>query len=183
MGIHRYARRTIHLALAGGLGMALTAAATPTQAVTPVSRALSAQAGSEVSGTGPYDTELAALARLWQRQADAWAHGNGMAYAATYTTDADFVNVTGDHLRTRNEIGTKFQRYLGNQLKNSRIHTLEEKIHLLSPSTAFIIRKGCVFFGSERTCHPNTLSWNTSIAVKQSGQWLIRSFHNTLVRH
>ncbi|MEV7969392.1 SgcJ/EcaC family oxidoreductase [Sphaerisporangium sp. NPDC088356] len=182
MGINRYARRTISLALVGGLGLALGAAVTPTEATTPKSRALLAPAGSQIAGTVPYDTELAALARLWDRQADAWAHGNGKAYAATYTADADFVNVTGEHLRTREVIGTKFQRYLANQLKNSRIHTVEEKIHLLSPSTAFIIRKGCVFFGSERTCHPNTLSWNTSIAVKQSGQWLIRSFHNTLVR-
>ncbi|WP_424533295.1 SgcJ/EcaC family oxidoreductase [Sphaerisporangium viridialbum] len=180
MGIHRYARRTIGLALAGGLGLALSAAVTPTGTTTPASHARSAPAGSRPAV--PYDTELAALARLWQQQADAWARGNGKAYAATYTADADFVNVTGDHLRTRDEIGTKFQRYLGNQLKNSRIHTVEEKIHLLNPSTAFIIRKGCVFFGSERTCHPNTLSWNTSIVVKQSGQWLVRSFHNTLVR-
>jgi uncharacterized protein (TIGR02246 family) len=174
MGIHRHASRTISLALAGVLGMALSAAATPTASMTPIIQARTAEASQT-------DSDLAALGRLWQEQARTWAQGDGKAYAATYTADADFVNVTGEHLRTRQEIGEKFQRYLGAQLKNSRIHTLEERIHLLSPTVALIIRKGCVFFGSEKTCRRNTLSYNTSIVVKVSGQWLVRSFHNTLV--
>ncbi|MFC7383716.1 SgcJ/EcaC family oxidoreductase [Sphaerisporangium rhizosphaerae] len=133
------------------------------------------------AAAGDIAAELTALRRLWLRQADAWSKGDGKAYAATYTPDADFVNVTGEHLRTSAEIGEKFQRYLHAQLAHSRIVTLEEKIDLVSPTVAFIIRKGCVHFGAENKCRPNTVSYNTSVVVKKSGQWLVRSFHNTLV--
>jgi uncharacterized protein (TIGR02246 family) len=181
MGIHRYARGATRLAVMGGLGMALSGAAMPTAAVAPIGGALSAPSHSWSAGADRTDPDLAALDRLWHKQADAWAKGDGIAYGATYTRDADFVNVTGEHLRGSREIGTAFQGYLGAQLKNTRIHTLEEKIQLLSPSLAFIIRKGCVFSGTEKVCRPNTLSMNTSIAVKDSGRWLVRSFHNTLI--
>ncbi|MGW4641289.1 SgcJ/EcaC family oxidoreductase [Sphaerisporangium sp. NPDC004334] len=136
---------------------------------------------SPAAAAGDIAAELTALRRLWWRQADAWSKGDGKAYAATYTPDADFVNVTGEHLRTSAEIGEKFQRYLHAQLAHSRIVTLEEKIDLVSPTVAFIIRKGCVHFGAENKCRPNTVSYNTSVVVKKSGQWLVRSFHNTLV--
>ncbi len=165
----------------GGLGIALSGAATPTAAGTPAGETVATAARSPMARTSQTNPDLAALARLYQRQAETWARGDGKAYATTYTPDADFVNVTGEHMRGRHEIGVKYQRYLANQLKNSRIHTLEEKIDLLSPTLALIIRKGCVLYGAETSCHPNTLSINTSIAVKTSGQWLIRSFHNTLV--
>jgi uncharacterized protein (TIGR02246 family) len=178
MGIHRYGRKTIRLAVMGGLGMALSAA-TPA-AMTPIRDALPMLSHSAPAGRD--DSDMAALARLYQQQAEAWARGDGKAYGATYTPNADFVNVTGEHIRTGHEIGVRYQRYLGNQLKNSRILTLEEKIDLLSPTMALIIRTGCVLYGAETACHPNTLSVNSSVAVKKSGRWLIRSFHNTLIK-
>ncbi|WP_214416287.1 SgcJ/EcaC family oxidoreductase [Sphaerisporangium fuscum] len=155
----------IHIAAAGGLGLALTGAAS-----------------APMRSPGPAaDTDRAALAQLYQRQADAWAKGDAKTYAQTYTPDADFVNVTGEHMHTRAEIAERYEGFLHKQLKNTRILTMEERIDMLSPSLALILRKGCVLFGAERTCHPNTLSWNTSLVVKQAGQWLVRSFHNTLV--
>ncbi|WP_344945271.1 SgcJ/EcaC family oxidoreductase [Sphaerisporangium flaviroseum] len=181
MGIHRFARGAACLAVMGGLGMALGGAAMPAAGVAPTGGALSAPSGSRSAGTDRADTDLAALAQLWNRQADAWAKGDGNAYGATYTKDADFVNVTGEHLRGGPEIAVAFQGYLNAQLKNTRIHTLEEKIQLLSPTLAFIVRKGCVFSDTAKVCRPNTLSMNTSIVVKDSGRWLVRSFHNTLI--
>ncbi|MEV6984406.1 SgcJ/EcaC family oxidoreductase [Sphaerisporangium sp. NPDC051017] len=179
MGIHTYARGPIRLVLMGGLGLALTGAVTPAQAATGDGRAAPALSPMMPGTTDP---DLTALAQLWHRQAEAWARGDGHAYGATYTPDADFVNVTGEHIHTGREIGVRFQRYLGAQLKDSRIITLEEKVQMLSPTLAYIIRKGCVFFRKETSCHPNTTSWNTSLVVKTGGQWLVRSFHNTLVK-
>ncbi|GII85755.1 hypothetical protein Ssi03_37450 [Sphaerisporangium siamense] len=169
MDTHDRMRRPTHAVLAAALGLGA--------ALMPASAAVADPAPQ----AGPSDADRAALAQLWERQAGAWARGDGHAYGATYTADADFVNVTGEHIHTGREIGTRFQRYLGAQLKNSRIITLEEKIQMLSPTLAYIIRKGCVFFAKETSCHPNTLSWNTSVVVKDSGRWLVRSFHNTLV--
>ncbi|GGK95678.1 hypothetical protein Sme01_31080 [Sphaerisporangium melleum] len=135
-------------------------------------------------GTDEADNSAAreALRKLWLRQAETWAKGDAKAYAATYTPDADFVNVTGEHMRTRDVIAQRFQSFMGNQLKNSRIITLEEKVDLVAPTVAVIVRKGCVMFGAETACRPNTFSYNTSIVLRQrDGQWLVRSFHNTLI--
>jgi uncharacterized protein (TIGR02246 family) len=180
MGNHRYRRSTIRLALISGIGVALTGAATPATAMTPVT-GTAAPAASRVPEPGRTDPDLAALRRIWERQAEAWARGDGNAYAMNYTPDADLVNIKGEHLHSRPVIATQIQRYFNNQLKNTHLLRLEEKVRLISPTMAIIVRKDCVLYGAEKSCRPDTLSLNTSVAVKHLGKWMITSFHNTLV--
>jgi uncharacterized protein (TIGR02246 family) len=180
MGNHRYRRSTIRLALISGLGMALISAATPTAALTPAADT-AVPVGSQMPGAGHTDPDLVALRHIWERQAEAWARGDGNAYAMNYTPDADLVNIKGEHLHTRPVIASQIQRYFNNQLKNTHLLRMEEKVRLLSPTMAIIVRKDCVLYGAEKSCRPDTLSVNTSVAVKRLGRWMITSFHNTLV--
>jgi uncharacterized protein (TIGR02246 family) len=175
MGIHRCKRITIRLALIGALGMALTSAATSAVgAAAPVV--------SQIPRAGHTDPDLTALRRIWERQADAWSHGDANAYAGTYATDADLTNIKGQHLHTRRIIAATIQHYFDNQLKNTRLLRMEEEVRFVSPTMAIILRKDCVLYAAETACRRDNHSINTSIAVKSYGQWMIMSFHNTLVR-
>ncbi|GAA3824536.1 hypothetical protein GCM10022226_51540 [Sphaerisporangium flaviroseum] len=160
--------------------MALIGAATPATSMTPVT-GTAAPVGSPVPESGRTDPDLTALRHIWERQAEAWARGDGNAYAMNYTPDADLVNIKGEHLHSRPVIATQIQRYFNNQLKNTHLLRLEEKVRLISPTMAIIVRKDCVLYGAEKSCRPDTLSLNTSVAVKHLGKWMITSFHNTLV--
>jgi uncharacterized protein (TIGR02246 family) len=179
MGIHRHRRGTIRLALISGLGMALISAVTP--ALAPAADA-AAPLGSRMAAAYRTDPELVAVSRIWEQMARAWARGDGNAYAANYTPDADLINIKGEHIHTRNAIAARIQHYFDTQLKHTRLLRLEEKVRFMSPTMAVIVRKDCVLYGTQTACRPDTLSINTSVAVKRLGRWLIESFHNTLVR-
>lgn len=181
MDIHRCKVRSIRLALIGGLGMALIGAATPREATTPAVDA-AAPAVSGVPRKDQTDTDRAALRRIWEQQADAWARGDAGAYARSYTTDADLINIRGEHFHTRDSIATRIQYYFNNHLKNTHILRMEEEVRFVSPTMAIILRKDCVLYGAEKACRPDTRSINTSLAVKYSGRWMVTSFHNTLMR-
>ncbi|MEV7969391.1 SgcJ/EcaC family oxidoreductase [Sphaerisporangium sp. NPDC088356] len=181
MDIHRCKVRSIRLALLGGLAMALTGAAAPPDAVTPAADA-AAPARSGIQGKDHTDTDLTALRRIWEQQADAWARGDAGAYARSYTTDADLINIRGEHLHSRDTIATRIQHYFNNQLKNTHILRMVEEVRFVSPTMAIILREDCVLYGAETACRPDTRSINTSLAVKHSGRWMVTSFHNTLMR-
>ncbi|WP_248959024.1 SgcJ/EcaC family oxidoreductase [Sphaerisporangium perillae] len=181
MGMQRQLRRTIGLTLITGLGMALIGAATPMASIAPAADAV-APGGSRTPWADHAESDLAALRHIWEREAVAWARGDAAAYAAAYTRDADLVNIRGEHLRTRDGIASRIQYYFDNQLKKTRLLRLEERVRFVSPTMAIIVRKDCVLYGTETACRPDTLSLNTSVAVKHDGRWMITSFHNTLVR-
>ncbi|MFC4533014.1 SgcJ/EcaC family oxidoreductase [Sphaerisporangium dianthi] len=163
-------RRTMNsgLMLVGGAVMALSCALPPAAAATS-------------HGPGGSDPDLAVLSDIWRRQAEAWVRGDATAYAAVYTPDADLVNIKGEHLHGRAVIAARLKHYFGNQLKDTRLLRLTEKIRMVSPLTAVIIRKDCVLYAAETDCRPANLSINSSVVVKRGGHWFIESFHNTLV--
>ncbi|MEU9885122.1 SgcJ/EcaC family oxidoreductase [Sphaerisporangium sp. NPDC051011] len=178
MDIRRYTRRTIRLAVVGGLGAALMTGPRPVGASTP-SDTTTAAARTPATAA---DSDLAALRHIWERQAEAWARGDALAYSSIYTPDADLVNIKGEHLHNRHVIAARIQHYFSGDLKNTHILRIDERVRLISPTMAIIVRKDCVLYGAEKACRPDNLSINTSVAVKDAGQWLITSFHNTLVQ-
>ncbi|MFC4585814.1 SgcJ/EcaC family oxidoreductase [Sphaerisporangium corydalis] len=181
MGIHRNGRTAVHLALISGFGMALTGAAIPAAYSAPVTT-MAADNRPAIPASHQHDSDLAAFEKIRLQQESAWARGDGVAYAAIYSPEADLVNITGEHLHSRRTIATKLQEYFNKQLKKTRLLKLEETVRFIAPTMAVIVRKGCVLYGAEKVCRPDTLSINTSVAVKDAGQWTITSFQNTLVR-
>ncbi|MEO3811795.1 SgcJ/EcaC family oxidoreductase [Sphaerisporangium sp. B11E5] len=183
MGIRRHGRKAIFLMIAGGLGLAVhSTAAVPAVAAAITAKASTPDDDIRFAPLWYTPADLAAFARIRQQQESAWARGDAKGYAAIYTPDADLVNIMGEHLHSRQTIATKLQQYFNTQLKNTRLLEMDEKVRFVSPTMAIIVRKSCVLYNKEKACRPDTLSINTNVAVKSSGQWQIASFQNTLIR-
>ncbi|MBQ0901991.1 SgcJ/EcaC family oxidoreductase [Micromonospora sp. U21] len=136
----------------------------------------------QAQASATHQADLTALRHLREKQEDAWARGDGSAYAAIHTADADVVTFNGDHLRTRHGIATGMQHYFDEFLQGTRIMTLTEQTRFSEPDIAIIVRTGCVLWPGESTCSAEALSINTNIALKRHGKWLYTSFQNTRIR-
>jgi uncharacterized protein (TIGR02246 family) len=164
-------RRTAWVAaVAAAIGMTMTGAAV---AATP-----DVPAGA---GVARHDDQ-AAFDRLRRQQADAWARGDGAAFAATFTADGDMVTFNGDHLHATAGIATRMQHYFDTYLQGTRILTLSETVRYTEPDTAIIVRTGCVLWDEQTTCTDEALSINTNVLIKRRGEWLQTSFQNTRIR-
>ena len=126
--------------------------------------------------------DQAAFDRLRDQQEQAWADGNGAAWAATFTRDGDMVTFNGDHQRGREQIATRMQHYFDTYLRGTRLLMLTEQVRYAEPDVAIIVRTGCVLWDQETACTEEALSVNTNVLVKQHGRWLQTSFQNTRVR-
>jgi uncharacterized protein (TIGR02246 family) len=152
--------------------VAATAALTSTTAVS------AAPADSRTHGGG----DQAAFNQLRQRQEDAWARGDGTAWAATFTQDGDMVTFNGDYLHGRDGITARMQHYFDTYLQGTRLLMLTEHVRYTEPDTAVIVRTGCVLWADQTTCTDEALSVNTNVLVKRHGRWLQTSFQNTRIR-
>lgn len=126
--------------------------------------------------------DQAAFNRLRAQQEDAWAHGDGAAWAATFTQDGDMVTFNGDHLHGHEQITTRMQHYFDTYLQGTRLLMLTEQTRYVEPDTAIIVRTGCVLWNNETTCTDDALSVNTNVLVERHGRWLQTSFQNTRIR-
>ncbi|PSK88106.1 uncharacterized protein (TIGR02246 family) [Murinocardiopsis flavida] len=136
---------------------------------------------AETADEGRVDgADMAALHELLQQQVRAWAV-DGAAFAATFTEDADFVAVNGEHLRTRAEITESLQEGFATFMANTRMSQAREThIRFASPTTAVVITSGvCVLQPGAEECRTEDLSIQTRVAMKQDGEWLFTSFHNS----
>ncbi|MFL6125102.1 SgcJ/EcaC family oxidoreductase [Actinophytocola sp.] len=126
--------------------------------------------------------DQAAFTQLRQRQEDAWARGDGTAWAATFTQDGDMVTFNGDYLHGRDDIAARMQHYFDTYLQGTRLLMLTEHVRYTEPDTAIIVRTGCVLWDAQTTCTDEALSVNTNVLIKRHGRWLQTSFQNTRIR-
>lgn len=124
-------------------------------------------------------SDLQAIEELRVRQHDAWKNGDGDAYAAIHTHDADVVTFSGDLLHGHDEIASGMQYFFDTYVGGTELKEVSENVAFPRPDMAIIIRTGCVLWNGETECTDEALSRNTSVALKTDGQWLIRSFQNT----
>ena len=108
------------------------------------------------------------LARLY----DAWARGDGDAYAACFAEKSDYITFNGVHLRTRAENAELHSALFKGVLKGTKLSAEIESIELLSNSIALVHTVGT---GRKK-------SYQTYVLVKSGAGWLIRSFQNTRVQ-
>ncbi|GAB2689913.1 SgcJ/EcaC family oxidoreductase [Nocardia thraciensis] len=122
----------------------------------------------------------AALADLEQRQWQAWERADGPGFAATFTEDADFVAVTGEHIHGRQAIAESMQQGFDTFMAGTRIQPAQDRrVRFLSSDLAIVISSGvCVLRPGATDCRPQDLSIQTRTAIKQNGQWLFTAFHN-----
>ena len=108
------------------------------------------------------------LARLY----DAWARGDGDAYAACFAEKSDYITFNGIHLRTRAENAELHAALFRGVLKGTTLSAEMESLEFLSSSVALVHTTGS---GRKK-------SYQTYVLVKSDSEWLIRSFQNTRVQ-
>lgn len=108
------------------------------------------------------------LARLY----DAWARGDGDAYAACFAEKSDYITFNGIHLRGRAENADLHGALFRTVLKGVKLSAEIESIELLSINVALVHTVGT---GRKK-------SYQTYVLVKFDAGWLIRSFQNTRVQ-
>jgi uncharacterized protein (TIGR02246 family) len=134
------------------------------------------------SCTSMLPAATSALADLERRQVAAWGR-DGAAFAATFTEDADFVDVTGGHIRGREAIAESLQAgfdtfMAGTRLSEPRQRTVRFPLFDLA---VVVSRGNCVLPAGASDCRPEDLSIQTKIAVWRDGQWLFTAFQNNRI--
>jgi uncharacterized protein (TIGR02246 family) len=116
--------------------------------------------------------EEAAVRALLARLYDAWARGDGTAYAQCFAEQSDYITFNGMHLRGRAENAALHSALFRGVLKGSKLSAQIKSIDLLSGGVALVHTAGT---GRKR-------SHQTYIIEKSGAGWLIRSFQNTRVQ-
>jgi uncharacterized protein (TIGR02246 family) len=109
----------------------------------------------------------------------AWERGDGSAYGALFTEDADYVAFDGSHTKGRQAIATSHQRLFDSWLKGTRLVGQIERVRFLAPEVALVHATGATLMpGKERPLRP---SLQTFVATKQQDAWRFAAFHNTRI--
>jgi uncharacterized protein (TIGR02246 family) len=110
-----------------------------------------------------------AIRALLVKMSEAWAMGNGSAYAACFTEDSDYVTFNGIRLRGRRENAELHAALFRGVLKGTRIAATVESLASLSDDVALVHTLGT---GRKK-------SRQTYVVVRREEGWQIRSFQNT----
>jgi uncharacterized protein (TIGR02246 family) len=78
------------------------------------------------------------IIEILREQAEAWNRGDGVAWAKDFTDDCDFVNLRGDILHGRADIGTSVAASLQGGLKGSHLSLTLRQFNLLTPDIGLV---------------------------------------------
>jgi uncharacterized protein (TIGR02246 family) len=122
----------------------------------------------------------AAIRDLLTRMSDAWARGDGTAYASVFSDDARYVNAPGTRSVGRQAIADAHQKIFDSFFKGTRLGSAYPvQLQPVAPDVVIVHGGGAVLFPgeSERRVPPNGLL--TMVAVGDAGSWRFVSFSNT----
>lgn len=103
---------------------------------------------------------------------DAWARGDGDAYAACFAENSDYITFNGMLLRGRAENARLHGALFRGALKGTRLSAEIKTLELLASNVALVHTAGI----------RRKRSYQTYVLVKSDDHWLIRSFQNTRVQ-
>jgi uncharacterized protein (TIGR02246 family) len=114
-------------------------------------------------------------------QIAAWAAGDGTAFAATVTDDADLITFDGMHLQGRQAIATAMQHQFDTELAGTHVEAEPVRIRFLTDETVVMITEGGVVFPGEQTLPAERASIQTFVVARKDGGWLVEAFQNTRI--
>lgn len=126
----------------------------------------------------------AVIHALVLRHKQAWNNHDAAAYGSLFTEDADFVNVVGQHVRSRRAVIDDFAQIHRTFMRNSVLAIESVKVDQVDEHTA-IAHIHWSMTGVEKVP-----GWNVPdvrhgvafyVAVEQGGEWKVRAFQNTEV--
>ncbi|MFD3701643.1 SgcJ/EcaC family oxidoreductase [Nocardia sp. NPDC058658] len=127
-------------------------------------------------------TDETAILALLRAQMDAWAAGDGTAFAATFTPDADFVSVIGERIQGRTELATVMQEGFDGFMRGTRMAEPETTtLRFPAPNVAVLITVGDRPMPPGVPAPPDSRSVQTRVAVRHTGTWLFTTFQNTRI--
>jgi uncharacterized protein (TIGR02246 family) len=78
------------------------------------------------------------IRKILRAQNEAWNRGDGIAWAKEFTDDCDFVNIRGDTLHGRRELGARIMAGLQGGLKGTHLSLTIRQFKLLTPDVALV---------------------------------------------
>ncbi|MFC9962953.1 SgcJ/EcaC family oxidoreductase [Nocardia ignorata] len=127
-------------------------------------------------------TDETAVLALLHAQMDAWAAGDGTAFAATFTPDADFVSVVGERIQGRTELATVMQEGFDGFMRGTRMAEPDTTtLRFPAPNIAVLVTVGDRPMPQGEPAPPDTRSVQTRVAVRHKGTWLFTTFQNTRI--
>jgi uncharacterized protein (TIGR02246 family) len=116
---------------------------------------------------------------IWKLEA-AWNAGDGLAFAAPFAKDADFVNIRADRFSGRETIAAGHDGIFRTIYAGSKNRFAIESIRLLRPDVAVAHAR------AELTAPSGPLAGKhvaifSAVLTRESDNWEIASFHNTLM--
>lgn len=127
-------------------------------------------------------TDEAAIRDLFGQLLDAWGRGDGDAYGALFTDDADYVAFDGTHTKGRTAIAASHQALFDTHLKGTRLTGAISAVRFVAPDVALVLASGGTIMRGRSTPSPERDSIQTLLAIKRSGTWRFTAFHNARVR-
>lgn len=124
----------------------------------------------------------ASVRELYRALLDAWGEGDGEAYGALFTEDAEYVSFDGTRTRGREEIAASHQRLFDTWLKGTRLVGRVEGVRFVVPVVALAHAVGGTVTRNQTEPSPERRSIQTLVAVREGDEWRFGSFHNTRVR-
>jgi uncharacterized protein (TIGR02246 family) len=128
-------------------------------------------------------TDEAAIRRILQQMVDAWKRGDGAAYAAVFTEDADYIAFNGTHFKGREEIASSHQQLFDTFLKGTYLKGDIKNMRFLSPEIALVHANYGIVDSWRTEVSLMRESIETFVVLKRNGEWLFTAFHITRVQH
>jgi uncharacterized protein (TIGR02246 family) len=122
-----------------------------------------------------------AVRDLFHQLLDAWGRGDGAAYGALFTEDAEYIAFDGSNRRGNEAIGTEHQQLFDTWLKGTRLVGQIDTLRFLAPDVALLHTTGGTIFPGQRDNRGRRPSIQTLVAVKRDGVWRFTAFQNTRV--
>jgi uncharacterized protein (TIGR02246 family) len=121
----------------------------------------------------------AEILAVMARGADAFNRNDAAAAAAVYASDADLVNVRGDHLKGAAAIEQGLARAFATRYKDARMKRGEVSIRFLRPDVALAYVTNEITVAGEGGAPAVHRELGLRVFVKDGGAWRIAALHNT----
>jgi uncharacterized protein (TIGR02246 family) len=122
-----------------------------------------------------------AVRDLFRELLEAWGRGDGPAYGALFTEDADYVAFDGSNRRGSQAIASEHQQLFDTWLKGTRLVEQIDSLRFLGPDVALVHATGGTIFPGQRDERGRRPSIQTLVAVKRGDAWRFTAFHNTRI--
>lgn len=116
--------------------------------------------------------------RLATHLETAWNAADGESYGAAFTSDASFVDIRGDHHRSRTAIGKGHSAILRGIYRGSKVHFEVTTARVVGG--VIVAHAHIAMEAPAAPLPPNDGSTASFVVVDDGGTWRIAAFHNTL---